>query len=89
MSICLILPMLDICLFSDKLVNNCQHVKAYINIMYYMRLHHVYMCSTATSSIYVYVLWTHVGHDKMHKKIYVRRLLFTDSKCIATSCQVM
>ena len=57
--------------------------------MYYMRLHHVYMCITATCSTYVYVLRTHVGHDKIHEKLYVRRLLFTDSKCIAMSYQVM
>ena len=74
--------MSDMCFFSDIPVSICLHAKTCVSIMYYMRLHHVYICITPTNWIYVYILQTYVyilqtyvyilqtyvGHDRQNKK---------------------
>ena len=74
----------NICFFSDIPVNICLHAKTCVNIMYYMRLHNVYICITSTNLTYIYILQTYVGHDRRNKK----HMSFTDRKRHVKSCNL-
>ena len=68
-----------LCFFSYTPVNVCLHAKTYLNVMYYMRSHNVYVCITLTNLTYNYIIQTHVRHDRRNKK-HISDMFSTDRK---------